>query len=516
MLGWEFPPHITGGLGTACHGLTHALHGLGHKITFILPKPTLPSNDTGIDLIGPPNPSDTLDEQRHQAYTQPGLPRVRFEPIPAKLYSPYTTPGSSAPGSAASSTQASGSGASSFNLNGEAEGANDPSSALASIQAHPAEAIHSPGTSNEKALGDKTLSASARALHRDRRTPIAPIPSRSSAPPAPPLPPIGYGNQGPTGQYFGDILQETQRYAMFAMQRAQNAMLRGETFDVIHAHDWMTFPAGMAIAAQSGKPLIIHFHSTEYDRSGHHVDHRIADIERRACHAAMRIVAVSKYTRSEITSHYNAPLDRIDVVYNGITPTAEDEAAPSHTLPEDNANKTALFLGRITHQKGPEFFIRAAKKVLEKVPDARFVIAGSGDKMHEAIEQAAREGVGHRVRFTGFLRGAEVDRAFAMANVFVMPSVSEPFGIAALEAIRSDVPVIVSKQSGVSEVVQHALKVDFWDTDQMAEKIIAVLSRPALADAMTSNADREIKKLTWDGAAEKLMDSYAKAIMMMP
>jgi len=505
MLGWEFPPHITGGLGTACHGLTHALHDLGHKITFILPKPMLAKDDSGIDLVGPSNPNDTLDEQRHLAYTQPGLPRVRFEPIPTKLYSPYTTPGRATAGGSLSGvdknpfdTQ--------VGLDGDAEGINHQAGTSPSIQAHPAESIASPNT----------LSARPKALQRDRRTPIAPIPSRSSAPSTPPLPPISFGNQGPTGQYFGDIIQETQRYAMFAMQRAQNAMLRGDTFDVIHAHDWMTFPAGMAIAAQSGKPLVIHFHSTEYDRSGHHADHRIADIERRACHAAMRVVAVSKYTRSELASHYSAPLDRIDVVYNGITAAAEEETALNHTLPEDNANKTALFLGRITHQKGPEFFIRAAKKVLEKVPDARFVVAGSGDKMHEAIEQAAREGVGHRVRFTGFLRGAEIDRAFAMANVFVMPSVSEPFGIAALEAIRSDVPVIVSKQSGVSEVVQHALKVDFWDTDQMAEKIIAVLNRPALADAMTSNADREIKKLTWDGAAEKLMDSYTKAISMMP
>jgi glycosyltransferase involved in cell wall biosynthesis len=318
------------------------------------------------------------------------------------------------------------------------------------------------------------------------------------------------------------VVVEAQRYALFALRLAAQQVREGG-IDVVHAHDWMTFPAAMAVAAHTGRPFVAHVHSTEYDRSGERVDGRIADIERRACHAAMRVIAVSKYTRSVLVERYGVPESKIDVVYNGIedwgiedrddTPVAPDV---EQTLPPRNGGyPTVLFLGRVTMQKGPEYFIQAAKRVLEKVPDTRFVVAGSGDQVHRVIDQAAREGIGHRVFFTGFLKGSDVDRAFRMADVYVMPSVSEPFGLAALEAIRADVPVIVSKQSGVAEVIEHALKVDFWDTHAIAEKIIAVLRRPPLASTLTSHADRELKKLTWGEAAARTLASYEASLAGM-
>jgi glycosyltransferase involved in cell wall biosynthesis len=171
-----------------------------------------------------------------------------------------------------------------------------------------------------------------------------------------------------------------------------------------------------------------------------------------------------------------------------------------------------LFLGRITMQKGPEYFIRAAKRVLEKVPDAKFVVAGSGDMAIRMIEEAAHLGIGGRVLFTGFLRGKDVDRVFRMADVYVMPSVSEPFGIAPLEAMRNDVPVIISKTSGVSEVLTHALKVDFWDIDEMPNKIVAVLRHPPLGETLREHGSFELRRLTWDGAAQKCVQAYGKAI----
>jgi len=229
-------------------------------------------------------------------------------------------------------------------------------------------------------------------------------------------------------------------------------------------------------------------------------------------HAAMRVIAVSYLTKSIISKHYSVPDDKIDVVYNGIENGVPLMPTPPAKITIDKGDKVVLFLGRITMQKGPEYFVRAAKRVLEKMDNVKFLVAGNGDLARQMIEHAAELGIGHKVLFTGFLRGKDVTRVFKMADCYVMPSVSEPFGIAPLEAMSHDVPVIISKQSGVSEVLTHALKVDFWDTDEMANKIIAVLRHHPLSQTLREHSRLDLHRLTWDGAAEKCLRVYQEAI----
>jgi glycosyltransferase involved in cell wall biosynthesis len=298
-----------------------------------------------------------------------------------------------------------------------------------------------------------------------------------------------------------------QRYAALASEIA-----RQESFDVVHAHDWMTFPAGLAVAGIKGVPLVVHVHSTEFDRSGLHVDQRIYDIERRGMHGAIKVIAVSTLTKNIVTQHYGVDPAKVEVVYNAIEVNgAYDEE--KYKIHKDE--KIVLFLGRITQQKGPEYFLAAAKKVLEVMDNVKFVMAGSGDMIRRTIEMAASMGIGHKVLFTGFLRGNDVEKVFKMADLYVMPSVSEPFGIAPLEAMAHDVPVIISKQSGVSEVVANALKVDFWDINEMANKIVAVLRHPPLATTMRQHGSFEIRKMSWSDAARACVNVYGQAIGAM-
>ncbi|MEX0886632.1 MAG: glycosyltransferase family 4 protein, partial [Phycisphaeraceae bacterium] len=288
---------------------------------------------------------------------------------------------------------------------------------------------------------------------------------------------------------------------------------RGESFDVLHAHDWMSFPAGLAAAGATGKPLVVHVHSTEFDRAGEAIDERIYDIERRGMHAAVRVIAVSHMTASIIEHRYGVPRSRIAIVHNGIDPTppaTTGEAGPTTVRLADD-ERLVLFLGRLTMQKGPQYFVEAAVRVLEKNPNVKFIMAGDGDRADELVDLAARRGIGHRLLFAGFLRGEDVDRVFQTADVYVMPSVSEPVGLAALEAIRSDVPVIVSRNSGVAEVVKHALKVDPWNIEDLADKILAVLRHAPLASSLRRNAEIELRTLTWPDAARQCIDVYEQA-----
>ncbi|MCW5764875.1 MAG: glycosyltransferase family 4 protein, partial [Phycisphaeraceae bacterium] len=300
------------------------------------------------------------------------------------------------------------------------------------------------------------------------------------------------------------LIAASERYAKLVL-----ALTRGERFDVVHAHDWLTFPAGIAAARATGRPLLVHVHSTEFDRAGDGVNQRVYEIERRGMVSAMRVICVSELTKSIVVRRYGIDASRVDVVYNGIENSRLQPHAGDRIQKND---RIVLFLGRITMQKGPEYFIGAAKKVLEKVPEAKFIVAGSGDMELRMVELAAEMGIGHRVLFTGFLRGADVDRVYRMADCYVMPSVSEPFGIAPLEAIRNDLPTIISKQSGVSEVLTHALKVDFWDTHEIANKIVAVLRHPPLGQTLRQHGALELHRLTWDGAAKACEQAYAKAL----
>lgn len=457
MLGWEFPPYISGGLGTACYGLTRALSRAGVSITFVLPRAIDGTEVTHVRLLGAtarPNGNGhhgnghrVAGEPSAEDFFVAGDPacqNVAIRTVDAKLLSPYQSVGGV--------------------LHDAAVGQSD------------------------LRIGDGPGMPVARGSDL-----VGDLPSREPGDP---------GTH--SGRYEGDLVAEAHRYALECVDVA-----RRETFDVIHAHDWLTFPAGMAVAAAFGKPLVVHVHSTEFDRAGEHIHQQVYDIERRGMHAAIRVVAVSYLTGAIVEHRYGVEPDRIDVVYNGIEEDGKSDMTPQAVI--NRGDRIVLFLGRITMQKGPEYFIMAAKKVLEKVGNVKFVMAGTGDKIGDVIELAAREGIGQRVLFTGFLRGEDVSRVYRMADVYVMPSVSEPFGIAPLEAIRHDVPVIISKTSGVSEVLTHALKVDFWDTDEIANKIIAVLSHPPLSTTLREQADIEVRRLSWDDAASRCVAVYKKS-----
>lgn len=485
MLGWEFPPYISGGLGTACEGLTRALDQQGHRILFILPRSVDRTTASHITLLAPSAPAAAAHASIAAAPTErttvtgvdagigpsavdatasPPFSHTRLVGVPASFASPYG--GGGAVGQSRAGTQ-------------QFVRMPDGSPIPADLSAEEVEALWMTGAPTAEA---------ADALDAGNRG-------------------GGGGGVGTTGagsMYRGDLVAEAERYARLVV-----ALTRGEQFDVIHAHDWLTYPAGIALARVSGKPLVVHIHSTEFDRTGESgLNQRVYDIERRGMMSAIRVIAVSELTRSICTRRYGIPADKIDVVYNGIS-DSRLQPGPADTI--RSKDKIVLFLGRITLQKGPEYFIAAAKRVLEKVPDAKFIMAGAGDMEVRMIELAAELGIGHRVLFTGFLRGGDVDRIYRMADCYVMPSVSEPFGLAPLEAMRADVPVIISKQSGVSEVLTHALKVDFWDTDEIANKIVAVLKYPPLGQTLREHGSFELRKLTWEGAAEACVKSYARA-----
>jgi glycosyltransferase involved in cell wall biosynthesis len=309
---------------------------------------------------------------------------------------------------------------------------------------------------------------------------------------------------GAEGGYDGDLLCKVRDYASRCVE-----LSAGEVFDVIHAHDWITFPAALAIARDSGRPLVVHVHATEFDRSGELVHQPVYDIERQGMHAATRIIAVSERTKKTVTARYGVSAEKVTVVYNGIEFGREcGSVAVKH-----EGEKIVLFLGRITMQKGPEFFVRAAARVAQELRDVRFVMAGAGDLLPRVVRLVEDFGLSERVKFAGFLRGEAVDRAYRMADVYVMPSVSEPFGLTALEAARHGVPTIISRSSGVAEVLHRgALNVEFWDVNRMARMILAVLKYPKFAARIKEHGTEEIRKLTWTVAARKCMDVYRKAI----
>ncbi len=403
MLGWEFPPYISGGLGTACYGLATAMGRLGIQVAFYLPRMGFVRRAGGSEVL------------------ESGFPYVQLRAIPSSLL-PYGRYGN--PRSAWSATTESG--------------------------------------WEEDSLGS----------------------------------PNPYG---------ASIYEEVHRYATQVVKSAES-----EQFDVIHAHDWMTFPAGMALAAHSGRPLVVQVHSTEFDRSGEHVNQYVYDIERHGMYAATRVITVSNYTRNVVITRYSVPPEKVEVVYNGIDFSDDAEVVPP---PSAKTDKVVLFLGRITMQKGPEYFLYAAKRVLEKEQNVRFVMAGDGDRLYGTIELAARLGIGHKVFFTRFLRGADVARAYQMADLYVMPSVSEPFGITPLEALKHNVPVLISKSSGIAEVLHNALKVDFWDIDEMANKIVAVLRHPPLQESLRANGRREAAlRFRWEDSAARVGEIYRKAL----
>ncbi len=304
--------------------------------------------------------------------------------------------------------------------------------------------------------------------------------------------------------YGWDLYTEVLRYAAAGKQIALE-----ESFDIIYAHDWLSFGAGVAAKAATGKPLIVHVHATEFDRSGgaESINRDVYALEKEGMEKADVVIAVSDFTKTILVREYGIPESKIRVVHNGIdeaTLPAGNTMLPRLRQLKQAGNKLVLFLGRITLQKGPDYFIRVAKRVSEKNSNVMFVVSGSGDMEGEMMSLAARLGIADKVFFTGFVEGSERHEMYRAADLFVMPSVSEPFGITTLEAMKLGVPVLVSKQSGIAEAVRHALKVDFWDIDEMANKILSIVGYPSLSLTLTENASKEAEKLTWLEAAQKV------------
>jgi glycosyltransferase involved in cell wall biosynthesis len=297
--------------------------------------------------------------------------------------------------------------------------------------------------------------------------------------------------------YGWNVMLKMRLYTQLVEEIAKDA-----DFDVVHAHDWITFSAGMRIKARTGKPLVLHVHSLETDRAGDHTRNEIYELEKKAMTLADAIISVSHFTRNQIHLHYGIDPGKITVVHNGITQGIV--ARQDHKL----RDKLVVFLGRVTHQKGPEFLLETAEKVSRVYPRVKFVVAGTGDQLAHILETSAYKKLGSKFIFTGFLSKAKVDELLSMADVYFMPSVSEPFGITALEAIHHNVPSILSAQSGAAEVIKASLKAEFWDTDKYANYIYALLKYNALHRELSEHARTELESLTWSHTAEKIFNVY--------
>jgi glycogen(starch) synthase len=298
--------------------------------------------------------------------------------------------------------------------------------------------------------------------------------------------------------YGRNIMHKVHMFSVLSEEIAAN-----HDFDIIHAHDWVTFPAGVNIKKKTGKPLVLHVHSLETDRADHSTRNEIYHLEKEALHEADRIIAVSDYTKEQIQEHYHIHADKISIVHNGIDPITITRK--QHALKD----KMVVFLGRITNQKGPKFLLETAEKVVRVYPRVKFVVAGTGDQFADLLETSAYKKIGSKFIFTGFLSKAGVNELLSMADVYFMPSVSEPFGLTALEAAQYKIPSVISKQSGAAEVLSSSLKADFWDTDKYANYIYALLKYNVLSNTLSRQAEGELHTLTWAHAAKKIKSVYS-------
>jgi glycosyltransferase involved in cell wall biosynthesis len=419
MFGWEFPPHISGGLGTACYGLTRGLsHIPGMDIIFVVPKSFGDEDQTAVHLLGANNVNITEKQVNVEGFFR----KIKLIEVGSKII-PYT----------------------------------DPEEYLK--------------------LSEEYEGKEVKFINTQLK-----------------------GKLKFTGKYGPDLYQEIANYALVAIQIALD-----NQFDVIHAHDWLTYPAGIAARDISGKPLVIHVHATDFDRSGGNVNPTVYQIEKNGFESADKIIAVSNLTRNTVIEKYGISPEKVVTIYNAVEPISDEERMQiKRGIPE----KVVTFLGRITLQKGPEYFIEAAHRVLQKMDNVRFVMAGSGDMMRRMIRRAARLGITDKFHFTGFLKGDDVYQMFSLSDVYVMPSVSEPFGISPLEAMQSNVPVIISYQSGVSEILKHAIKVNFWDIDAMADAIYGILNYSALSEYIKKYGKEEVDNLKWENSAVHVKEIY--------
>ena len=424
MFGWEFPPHIAGGLGTACEGIVKGLAHNGVETLFVMPSASGDEDQSATTII---NASDVAVDTLSSTVDE-FLGKVKFIHIDSDLV-PY--------------------------------------------------------------VGPEEFS---NVLEEERRRQVKDFR-------------IQYGQKYKfSGKYGANLMEEVARYAMVG---GTIALQNRDRFDVIHAHDWLTYLAGIAAKELTGKPLVVHVHATSYDRGDEkHMDTRVLDIEKRGMEAAEKVITVSDLTRNIVINKYGINPDKVVTVHNAVDFSGRENLMVERGVKD----KVVTFLGRITFQKGPEYFIEAAAKVLKRTKNVRFVMAGSGDMMNRAIRQVARMGISDRFHFTGFLRGTDVQKMFALSDVYIMPSVSEPFGISPLEAMRTNVPSIISHQSGAAEVLKYAFKVDFWDVDAMADDIYALLQYPALSEFAAKQGYEEVNALKWNNATKKMIEVYKSVL----
>lgn len=306
-------------------------------------------------------------------------------------------------------------------------------------------------------------------------------------------------------QYGKDLYHEVWRYS-----EQVKSIAKDENFDVIHAHDWMTFQAGAKAKEVSGKPFIIHIHNTAIDRSGGNPNPEEFKIEQEGFMKADKIIAISNFVKNKLINNYKIPESKIEVVHNGIDTEKYSKKEINHNIKKEH--KLVLFAGRVTLQKGPDYFIEAAHKVSKHVDNAKFILAGNGDMLNASINKVAELGLSSKFIFPGRYTKEEGEKLMSMADVFVMPSVSEPFGLVPLEAMMQGTPTIISKQSGVSEVVTNTLKADFWDTSQLANQIVATLNYGALNEQLSEHGLGEASNMTWSPAAAKCKNIFNSLI----
>ena len=423
MFGWEFPPHISGGLGTACYGLTR---GLSHipdvDVLFVVPKAYGDEDQSKMRLVGA-NQIPVAQRQLNLSHFSKALDYIE---VGSRLV-PYVDP------------------------------------------------------EDFWRLTRAEVSGTFSYVHTNPE-----------------------GKIDFSGKYGADLLQEIGNYAIVA-----NVIAQDNDFDVIHAHDWLAYPAGIAAKEASGKPLVVHVHATDFDRSGGSVNPTVYNIEKKGMDAADMVITVSNLTRNIVIEKYGIPAHKVVTVYNAVDPVVRSEWDDIHKGVDD---KIVTFLGRITMQKGPEFFIEAANKVIRKMDNVRFVMAGSGDMMERMVRRAAELGIMDKFHFTGFLRGEDVFKMLKISDLYVMPSVSEPFGISPLEAMQSNVPVLISHQSGVAEILTYALKTNFWDVDAMADAIYGVSNYSALSQMFIKHGKVEVDNLQWEHSAVKVKEVYDMAL----
>ncbi len=423
MFGWEFPPHISGGLGTACYGITKALAEQEIHILFVVPKLFGDEKKGNVSFIDANQTTINLSYPESQKI----LKHLNYIQVDSGIV-PYTSPW------------------------------------------------------NEEILTEKniplTKNENKKMLHFYF-----------------------------SGEYGKNLIKEVAQYALVAAE-----IVKKKSFDIIHAHDWLTYPAGIVAKEMSGKPLIVHVHATEYDRSGENPNKTVYEIEKKGMQAADTIIAVSEFTKKIIINKYGIPASKISVVHNGII-EAKNKFITKKTTPY--RKKTVSFIGRITYQKGPDYFIETARMVLRKFPNTHFVMAGSGDMLLPMIHRIAELKLSSRFHFTGFLQAEEIEKLYALSDIYVMPSVSEPFGITPLEAMQSGIPVIISKQSGVSEVLTNVFKINFWDIHAMADTICNLLKHESLSDTLIHSGMQEIKNIKWEDSAIKIKKIYKSHLQVI-